>query len=1220
MTLSTALFALATFLLVSIGLYWAILFLVGLTGLLHPFAATTSDARDHGTVTVLIPVHHEGAAVVDTVGTVLRQDYLGTVAVVVLVEDFEDSSFAPLLEHYPALEARGPARYVATIEDRRSLVVLATGFSRKHDKLNRALEFGDSPFVAVLDADHRATPSWIASALTHFERLDVVAVQSRKAALSTNKIVQVWDSALSHLGHETLNHGLAASGMDVFFTGSTAVFRREVLRQHGFVDTLTEDTYLSFDILLAKGAIAYEPSIGSYEETAPNLGSFAGRRRRWSAGHSYGFFRHLPKLLASPTSGRRKLHCLLIGPFFLLPAVVMLFFMVQGLYYLLQFTPQVQALVLVAAAIGAVLLLLLVSRTSPHRGSDFVVCWLWLLPHVAMSGALYYMLFDKELYYFILEFPYQSAFWFVQLLYIVAAALILVGAWARLRVLRFADLLVYLLTLPLVLFFEVLTSLLGASDYLFGRTAWAKIDRANTVSAGVPSALRSTLRVGRHATARRFLWLPVLFVPLFVLNELGSVDDCGQIRPLLWPPLFASASREVKVDLRLDKRIVDGDKLVLRATVRVDAAPTSRLRLRLQLDGRSVLEDVAELPRRRSFSVEQRMPLGWESRKLRLALSGPGIQCVKKRAFASNQVVLRGKRLVVNGEPFLIKGLIPSFSAARTNLTLERGLAQIKAVGANTARFYHRPGRALLEAAHRAQMLLMLQPDASTWENFDLDSASQRRDYLERFAALARVTRGFPFALLNNIGNEFEINDRSPRMLTNIARLARSIRSRHREQLISYSTFATYLPFPVSVLGINMLDSGSTYWRKALDMVEHFEMPFFASELGGFVAFFERPPVELRRERMYAQWHGLLARGALGGVFFSTHDNWAQPVPPGSYNDPFRPEQPDDQRGFWDERNRAKPELDELAALFADLEATVVQPVVHRSDRRVEVELRNVRPYAVRGIALAVGRARITVGDLAAGERRRLILPLASLRALSRYPRVRLQLRYQTHHGLAGASRVLLIVPEARQRPVVASRDFWPDAPTSGGESLRGRLLRGATLELIVPSGWTRVRAQGKAYPVVAQRLLLPVRTPYHPVIGLSVASRGSWVPLGKASLGKGSSGYPLGLGKRRLRFRIPPLSARQRLLLLSGVGAWRLDLSVDGGPQRRLPAHPYRETLIDLDRLGVRAGQQIVLEINRRSIEYLERRASPSGQPLTIDFDPPRIFAPLEVTVDRAG
>ena len=70
----------------------------------------------------------------------------------------------------------------------------------------------------------------------------------------------------------------------MFFTGTACVFRTPALRSHGMPDCITEDTYLSHDLLLEGQRIAYDDQVSPYEELAPDLKSYVARRPRPPAG------------------------------------------------------------------------------------------------------------------------------------------------------------------------------------------------------------------------------------------------------------------------------------------------------------------------------------------------------------------------------------------------------------------------------------------------------------------------------------------------------------------------------------------------------------------------------------------------------------------------------------------------------------------------------------------------------------------------------------------------------------------------------------------------------------------------------------------------------------------------------------------------------------------------------------------------------------------------
>ena len=55
-------------------------------------ASVHSGRQDKGRVLVLVPSHHEGEGLVDTVRTLIDQDYEGSIEVQVLVQDFSDET------------------------------------------------------------------------------------------------------------------------------------------------------------------------------------------------------------------------------------------------------------------------------------------------------------------------------------------------------------------------------------------------------------------------------------------------------------------------------------------------------------------------------------------------------------------------------------------------------------------------------------------------------------------------------------------------------------------------------------------------------------------------------------------------------------------------------------------------------------------------------------------------------------------------------------------------------------------------------------------------------------------------------------------------------------------------------------------------------------------------------------------------------------------------
>ena len=1210
MTLSASLLSLSLALLAYFGVYW-----VGLNGLTlaqgwRRRQPVEPETRARGSVLALVPSHHEGAALIDTVRTLLAQDYAGRVSICVLVEDFEDVSVAALRTVLEGRreEADGRVQWLLDTPERQVRVV-ATGHRAKHQKLNFAIERFEGDFVAMLDADHRAVSGWLSSALTTLERHGAAGVQCRKLPLGADRLAQAWDALLSHTVFELFNQAAWATFGQVSFTGSTAVFRREVLAGVPFAECITEDTWLTVALTLAGHRIAYDPRVGSLEETTPNVPSFVLRRRRWAAGHTHAFFAHLRSLARSRLPWPQRLQAGLLGQFYLVPLSVNAFFFAQGLYYFFQFTAWVRALLLLLSALVALALTLYLSWRRRTKARDALVCWLAVAPHLSMAGAFFYRLFERETYYFLTSFPYQGSLWAVQGGLFALGLATVVTAWLLLRPTPLRDLLVFVVTSPLVVFFELLSTLLGLSDYALGHSEWSRIDRTNEYARGaVEPALHAQFAVTRERKRgiTYVLWAALFALGVALANEVFSVGPCNEERALLWEPLFAARRYAPLLLLEVHKALADGT-VAVDVVGKVPAGAQPRA-LRTFLDG--ALIDTVSLPasaRPSEHHLRFSRPVGWESHLVRMVLSGTGVQCVMDQEIATSVVDASGRELRVNGEPFLVKGMVPTFSAPALGLSAADGYRQLQRVGVNAIRLYHPPTDALLAAARLSQLLIIAQPEQSSWDALDPTSARDRRAYERRWQELGESLDGFPFALMLNVGNELEIDDRRAPTVDAITRMIRTARRAPHQVPTTYSTFATFLDYPVEVLGINMLDSGDTYWREALRALPSSGRPFYASELGGFVAFYERPPTALRQWRLTQQWAALRELHASGAVFYSSNDNWAQAVPPGSFNDPWTPEMPDDRRGFWDERNQPKPELDTLAWLLADVDLEALGARVDPAQETVPVRVQNRRRYALRGVVLTLAGRPWDVGELAPEEARVVDLPLELLRSVPGYPLLEVELAFTSHAGLRGGGRTRLSVPDASAGLVPLSPQVHVRARSATG--FLGDAPSGESLELIAPASWASVRVNGVSYASRGERLSVPLPAPMRAVSELEVSFDGqSYAPYTQAA--RDHEGLVF------LRFRLPETHRSDALLLLQGLGATQVFVRWNDGATQAYPAHPYRETLIDL---GARTGE-VTVRMQRRALEYLRRDLSPTGQAIHIRLSEPVVFSPTQLDVRRGS
>jgi cellulose synthase/poly-beta-1,6-N-acetylglucosamine synthase-like glycosyltransferase len=1111
---------------------------------------------DHA-VTILIPSHHEGEGVVDTIRTLLKQDHHGSIAIWVLIDDASDTSVEALARAWP-WERTDAKRHRVFADAKREVILVECGVASKTDKLNAVLGDVKTPRLAILDADHRADPAWIRLALAKMESAGARVVQSRRRPLAALRLAQIWDSLQNHVGNEALNRALAASGHTVFFTGTTAVFDSALFEKRRFGRSITEDTYLSLELLSDGEWIAYDGIGGSYEEVAPSVESFIARRRRWAAGHTHAFFTHLKRILRGPKHTSRIV-LVLHGIFYLIPAVVLVSLWALAAHDLIQFPRSLLAVWGLATALFAAVLFSLVGWRG-RRWTDLLVALLWCAPQAAFVTVYLYRWSGAEGYYYLLSFPHEDAFripigvaLFAPLVSLLLAAKPVGGAGP-------VRLFLGVITYPLMLVIDLYSALLGVADLLMGRPVWTKIVRENVVATdAVPEAIRQTMTTANVQSSRfeRLLWLPAFGLFAILANDLLSPSDCGQVRPFLWRPLLIHRRHEVDLDLAVKTVRLDNEQLSATFDLVVRGS-NAALKTTFTLDGKATPEVVT-------------LPLGWEKHSVTAEMRGDGFICHRTRHFSTVVKEIVGKNLLINGEPFLVKGMIPSFSTNQIHLDFPTGLAQIKATGANAIRVYHEPRAEVLDAAASEQLLVLAQPDRSTWENLDLASASDREKLIDRYRALVDDTEGYPYLLMDNLGNELELTGKLDSAVPDVKALITSARASGARFPLSYSTYYTFVDYPVDVVGINMLDTGSTYWVKALGLVAKLDKPFFATELGGFVAFHERLPWELRAARIKEEWAHLQRAGAIGAFFFESHDNWAQSVPPGEVNNPLAADQPDDVRGFWDEKNQPKPELAAVVRAFRDISAKTAPEVLPAGATNVRTTFTNLRPYTLRGVLSQTG---LDLGDLGPKEERTVMVPIG------RDGTTALTFHYSTHHGLAGVTELVVHAPRLAERPIVTNDDYAD-----------GRLADSRTLHVIVPVDWPTIVVNGKRFDRPADgKLEVPMRGPFYEVEALKSEPS-------------------------RLQFRLP--NVKGGILLLRGVGTEHVTVTA-AGQTTEIETHSYRDNLVPLDRIHAKPGDEIVVKLTRDRTEYLSARYSPDHHPIAVEVDPPLVFAPMTVDIAR--
>ncbi|MFT7519800.1 MAG: cellulose synthase/poly-beta-1,6-N-acetylglucosamine synthase-like glycosyltransferase, partial [Kiritimatiellia bacterium] len=461
------------------------------------------DEHPTDSVTVLVPARNEGEGAVRAIGSLLAQDHRGPLTVALLVNDRADSSVPFLRAAYPDVDFSGDASVVALLgADSRRAIVCFTGSDPKHTKVNWAAERLDTPFVAILDCDHQALPDWVRTSLVVLAEQGVKLVQSRRQPLTTPGLFGLWDSLHQHIGCEVSNVAYSRMGLTVFFTGTTVVMGSEVLRNNPLADCLTEDTDLSYRLLLQGERLGYNPHSGSREEVSPDLYSFLARRRRWSHGHTEAFFARLGGILSAPIGLRTRVQLLFHGMHYFVALAVFVAHTLIGVYL----AQQLPLVALGAAAVAGLVLSVMVVRSQRFTGwlgwaGVVSVLFVWFTPAVLLviNLGLALALGRPAL----AALPVSNVVQALALVGFVSPLVVLMAGLAGYRQLGVGSGLAVVLSYPIAFYLDVSGVLIGMVDLVAQRRTWFAVARAPVSAPNLVHDLRDSWGIAAIVTSIR---------------------------------------------------------------------------------------------------------------------------------------------------------------------------------------------------------------------------------------------------------------------------------------------------------------------------------------------------------------------------------------------------------------------------------------------------------------------------------------------------------------------------------------------------------------------------------------------------------------------------------------------------------------------------------------------------------------------------------------------
>ena len=435
-------------------------------------------------IVVLVPARHEGDRALRVVSSLVAQDHPGPVQIHLLLADSSDNAMPMLAAHWGVSE-ESPT---VTLAPRRTLTVVFAGKDGKSDKVNAAVATLDTPWVAILDCDHQAHPSWLSTSLAIRRAGTARLVQARRGPLLARGLFPLWDSLHQHVGCELWNGAFTELGTTVFFTGTTALMDTALLRDYPPSRCITEDVDLSYRMLIDGQRSAYNPHSGSDEECSPDLYSFLARRRRWANGHTETFFRHLRRGLTAPMPWKERLQFLFHGSHYVISVAVFVLHLLIGAWFLPALPPTSTTL---AAALSLGIAASL-ARTQKTLGfltqfAELFVLFFWWFPAVVIATNFSQAILVHDLGRAAL--PLHWAVAAMGLLGLFAPPLILILGLLRFRQLGGPTLLAVVVSWPVAFYLDLSGVLLGITDLVVGRARWRAVSRAPSPPSSEDAAL-----------------------------------------------------------------------------------------------------------------------------------------------------------------------------------------------------------------------------------------------------------------------------------------------------------------------------------------------------------------------------------------------------------------------------------------------------------------------------------------------------------------------------------------------------------------------------------------------------------------------------------------------------------------------------------------------------------------------------------------------------------
>jgi cellulose synthase/poly-beta-1,6-N-acetylglucosamine synthase-like glycosyltransferase/peptidoglycan/xylan/chitin deacetylase (PgdA/CDA1 family)/spore germination protein YaaH len=230
-----------------------------------------SEALFAPAVSVIVPAYREEAVIVQTVHSLLRQEYAGPLEVIVVDDGSPDDTY-----HV--------ARNTFAADPR--VLVLTKPNGGKASALNVGIERAHGSIIVGLDADTVFAPDAIARLVQPLRDEQVGAVAGNAKVGNRLNLVTRWQ-AVEYITSQNLDRrAFADLNAITVVPGAIGAWRASAVREAGGFsdDTLAEDQDLTIALRRRGWRIAYADDAVAYTEAPDTLRTLARQRFRWAFG------------------------------------------------------------------------------------------------------------------------------------------------------------------------------------------------------------------------------------------------------------------------------------------------------------------------------------------------------------------------------------------------------------------------------------------------------------------------------------------------------------------------------------------------------------------------------------------------------------------------------------------------------------------------------------------------------------------------------------------------------------------------------------------------------------------------------------------------------------------------------------------------------------------------------------------------------------------------